>query len=118
MIVYADVGDVGRHFIDGALSAQIQESGVGRGVEGKQGAAVLEALGPLGPPARGVPAIDGEDGGAFGAVPGAVKLNRLAGGEGEELCQGGFEISWVESGIDFHELAMSCEKGTGRTGSD
>ena len=91
MIVNADVAEVRRHHVDGALAADLQEFGLARGIELEDGGAELEALRPLGPAAAGVLAADGEDGRALGGRPGFLNRPDLGGGQFEHPAHFGRE---------------------------
>ena len=83
VIVNADVGDVRRHDVDGALGGRSPGTRLAGGVELQDGGAELEALRPFGPAAAGVLAADGEDG--------RTCVGRPVGFEGADLGGGEFE---------------------------
>ena len=69
VVVDADVRHVRGHVPTGVLAAQGQHPRVARGVELQNRRAELEALGPLGPAAGGVAALDRKHGGPWSGVP-------------------------------------------------
>ena len=95
VVVDADVRNVGGHHLDGLAPAQVQEPLVAGGVELQEGGAELEPLRPFGPAARGVSALDSEDGGAMGGIPGLFNGQDFAGREVEEPAQLGQECLGV-----------------------
>src|SRR5438105_4579535 len=87
MVVDADVTDVRRHYGYRPLAPDFEELRFSGGVELEDRAAELEALGPLGPAARGVLAAGGEHGRALLGTPAAFERADLSGGELEEAAQ-------------------------------
>ena len=83
-------------------AAKFEKFVVAGGVESQEGAAVLEALGPLGPAAGGVFARNREDGRAPGDVPGALELCHLRGSQLEEAGEGFSKVGRLDVGIDRH----------------
>jgi hypothetical protein len=101
VVVDADVGDVGRHEVDGVAAADVEEGFVAGDFELVERAAELEALGPFGPAARGVFALDGEDGRAPGGVPPFLEAKNLFAGEFEELVNRRLEGGGREGVVDL-----------------
>jgi hypothetical protein len=100
VVVDADVGDVGGHEVDGVAAGDVEEGFVAGEFELVGGGAELEALGPFGPAAGGVGALDGEDGGAEGGIPAVLEAVDFGAGEGGELVDGGEEGGGREVGLD------------------
>ena len=69
VVMHAGMGDVRGHEVDGVAPADVEERLVPRDLELIDRRAELEALRPFRPAARGVFALDGEDGRALGGVP-------------------------------------------------
>jgi len=83
VIVHADVRDVRRHELHGLLAAELQRGEIAGRIEVQEREAKLKPLRPLGPAARGVAALDGEDRRAVGGIPSGVECADFLAGKFE-----------------------------------
>src|SRR5262249_15183588 len=86
LIGHAPVRQVGGHAPDGTTAADLEKARVAGGVELQKRGTELKALRPLGPPARLIPALHGEDRRAILRTPGLFNREDLAPRELEEAC--------------------------------
>ena len=84
VIVNARVREVRRHPRERALAAEIEKRRVARRIELQQRRAVLKSFRPLGPSARRVAPVDGEDGRAVPLAPRRFQRSDFSGGELED----------------------------------
>jgi hypothetical protein len=101
VVVDADVGDVRGHPINRVPAADIEEGFVARDFELVNRGAELEALGPLGPAARGIFALDRENGCAAYRIPSLLQALDFLTGQGEEPLDGGKQRCGSNLGIDL-----------------
>jgi len=85
VVVHPEMRKVRRHDLQRVFAAVSKEPRLARGVELQQGGAKLEPLRPLRPGARGVAALDRNDGGALGWLPGLRERMDLRRGEFEQV---------------------------------
>ena len=102
VVVDADVRQVRRHPLDGARPAQLQEFGVAGGVELQDGRAELKSLGPFGPAARLVAALDREHGRAGVGRPGCFERADLARRQLEHAIDLGQQVAGGEMAVYAH----------------
>ena len=84
VIVYADMGDVCRHHLDGFALADFEKRLVTSGVVVQEGRAVLKALGPFGPSLGRVAPLDRKDRRAVLRFPARFNVPNLRAGERPE----------------------------------
>jgi hypothetical protein len=117
VVVHAGVRDVRGHELHGLLAPELEETLVAGRVVLEERHAELEALRPLGPAARGVSALHGEDGRALGRVPGLVDRVDLLTGECEHAVDFFLKLGGGQRGVDFHGEGMrpACVSPTRET---
>jgi hypothetical protein len=106
VVVDPNVRNVGRHALDRPATAHLQESAIPRGIKLEKRRAVLEALGPFGPAAGRVTALDGEHRSSLGGTPGFLEVQNLFGGQLEDPFEGRGETSGGQARIDVEGHAQ------------
>ena len=100
VIVHAHVGQVRRHPLERAGAAEIEEPRVVGRIELQQRGAELKPLGPLGPAARLVASLDGEDRRASVGHSTSLRSTRSLPADSEEqVSDRGQEIARGERGV-------------------
>src|SRR5690349_2180009 len=101
MVVDADVRHVTGHDFDGVSTCQFQESRIVGSIKLKQCRTKLKTLGPLGPTAGSVFALECENRRAAGWVPALLKGQNFAAGEFEHPTDLGKQVLSGEFAIDL-----------------
>jgi hypothetical protein len=108
MIVDAGVRQVRRHAIDRARAPQLEELRIAGGVELQQRRPTWKPFGPLGPPARAVPALTVKTGVPCRRVPARVEEADLPGRQLEQALGRALQVGGGALAIDLDHGRPSC----------
>jgi len=102
VIMHADMGDVRGHIGDRVFAPKFQQGTIPGAVKSQNRAAILETLGPFGPTAAGIAAIDGEHRRTLARIPAAFDQLGFIGTQGEDLVGSCAQVGRAEGSINFY----------------